>query len=495
MRRADAIWTIALKELSDRLRNRWIWTVSLLVLATSLAIAYLGAAPVGVVGAHGAGVVMASILNLAVYLVPLLALVMGAGAIIEEKRRGLLDLILAYPVSSTEYFLGTFLGHVLALVIALLASFVPTGVVLRVVSGINVLEFALLLVLVLGLGTAFLAISFLISILSRDPARGVASSVLVWILAVLVFDLALVGLLVASGGAVPESLFGSAMLLNPTDIFRLIAFSWVGSAASPLGLATVSPPFPRRGARQRARPLGYSAALALSPLVSETLSHGHTRMNKTTKYAIVTIVSFLTLGVGVSFAGELKGRVETKGKAPAVVFLKGVAGGTVPSTDTVITHTSGGKFEPAVTIGFVGNDFVFRNEDDQLHTTHLYLHLAYQKEVSGRPIENGATLYNIALPIQGMEVRRPIKSYHHFDDETGVIDVRCNPHPQESAATLIFDHPFAAVADASGAFSIPNVPAGNHEVWVWLDGEARKWKSVDVKASGSTNVVVEIGAP
>ena len=98
MKRADAVWAIARKELSERLRNRWIWTVSLLVLAAALAIAFLGAAPVGVIGAHGGGAILASILNLAVYLVPLLALVMGAGAIIDEKRRGLLDLILTYPV-------------------------------------------------------------------------------------------------------------------------------------------------------------------------------------------------------------------------------------------------------------------------------------------------------------------------------------------------------------------------------------------------------------
>ena len=243
MKRADVVRTIALKELSDRLRNHWIWTVSVLVLVTTLAIAFLGAAPVGVVGARGSGVVMASILNLAVYLVPLLALVMGAGVIIEEKRRGILDLILVYPVSSGEYFLGTFLGYAVALSIALVASFVPAAFVLAYTTGINLAEYGLLLGLILALGVAFLALSFLISILARDPARAVASSVLLWICAVLVFDLVLVGALVLYPG-VPPSTFGLALLLNPADIFRLLAFSWVGSAASPLGLATVAPPFP-----------------------------------------------------------------------------------------------------------------------------------------------------------------------------------------------------------------------------------------------------------
>lgn len=244
MKRPDAVWAIARKELSERLRNRWIWTVSVLVLAATIAIAFFSATPVGVVGAHGGGAILASILNLAVYLVPLLALVMGAGAIIDEKRRGLLDLVLTYPVSSGEYFLGTFIGYALALGIALVTSFVPTGIVLSATTGVDIQQYALLVVLVLALGTSFLALSFLISILSRDPARGVATSVLVWILAVFVFDLVLVGILVGFGGQIPETAFGVMLLLNPTDVFRLIAFTWVGSAASPLGLATVSPPFP-----------------------------------------------------------------------------------------------------------------------------------------------------------------------------------------------------------------------------------------------------------
>ena len=149
MKRADAVWTIAIKELSDRVRSRWIWTVSVVVLIASLAIALLGAAPVGVVGTQRAGAIMASIVNLAVYLVPLLALIMGAGAIIEEKRRGVLDLLLTYPISASEYFLGTFLGYAIALTIALVTSFVPTGIFLALTTDVDAFEYALLMMLVL----------------------------------------------------------------------------------------------------------------------------------------------------------------------------------------------------------------------------------------------------------------------------------------------------------------------------------------------------------
>lgn len=214
------------------------------------------------------------------------------------------------------------------------------------------------------------------------------------------------------------------------------------------------------------------------------------------RWMLLSTFLLLAAGIGTSQGADLTGRVVAPaGSGPAVVFLQGTTEGTLPEVDTVMTHRSDGTFDPAVAIGFVGNDFVFRNEDDQLHTTHLYLHLAYQEKISSRPIKNGATVYNIALPLEGMEVRRLIKPYHQFTEQTGFIDVRCNPHPEESASILVFDHPYAAVTAEDGAFSIPDVPAGTHDVWVWHAGTASHWRSVDVSASGATQITIEVAAP
>lgn len=200
------------------------------------------------------------------------------------------------------------------------------------------------------------------------------------------------------------------------------------------------------------------------------------------------LLSTLSLACQPPGPPVLEGQLDASA-GPTVVFLKG-AQGPIERTDTVITHAPGGAFDPPVSIGFVGSDFVLRNDDDQLHTTHLYLHLAYQKEISGRPIENGATLYNIAFPAKGMEVRRPIKGYHQLDDATGSIDIRCNPHPDEAATVLIFDHPYAVVVGEDGAFSLPNAPAGRHELWVWREGGASLWQEVEILESGPTHVAV-----
>jgi len=238
---SSACFAIARKELAGGLRNRWIWIVSMLLATSVLVIAFFGTATVGVHGVHGSGALIASLMNLAVYLVPLLALVMGCGAIIDEKQRGMLDLILVYPVSTGEYFSGTFLGFALALTIAIVSGFGISGLVLGLWSGMELGAYVALTFLALILGIVFLGLSFLLSLLSRERTRAVVASLFVWICSVFVFDLVLVGLLVVFGGELPSSVFRTILLLNPTDVFRILCFKWIGSSASPLGLSALTP--------------------------------------------------------------------------------------------------------------------------------------------------------------------------------------------------------------------------------------------------------------
>ena len=193
--------------------------------------------------------------------------------------------------------------------------------------------------------------------------------------------------------------------------------------------------------------------------------------------------------VSVVSAGELKGRV-TGNDGPVVVWVEGAAG-EVPSQDTPITHVSGGAFEPGLSIGYVGRSFVFKNEDDKLHNTHLYMRLAHQKDVSGRPLEFGSTVYNVALPRPGAVVEKPIKAYHRYRAETGFIEIVCNAHPNERAFLIVFDHPYAAIAGDGGKFVLPNVPSGKHEIRYWHRGDVKIWQDVEV-GKESAAVVIEV---
>ncbi len=205
--------------------------------------------------------------------------------------------------------------------------------------------------------------------------------------------------------------------------------------------------------------------------------------------AWVVATALLLVAVGGAEAGELHGRIATPSWGTAVVWVEGVKG-DVPHQETPLTHVRGGKFRPHVAIGFVGNDFVFRNKDNRMHNIHLNLRLARHEAVSGRSLLYGATLYNIALPAGSKSVRRPIKESFRYRDETGFIEVTCDPHPRERAFILVFAHPFAAVTAEDGTFSIPGVPAGRHPVRYWQGGKVADGGVVEVGASGVTEVVV-----
>ena len=70
------VLVLALGEIREGLRNRWV-AASIVLLATlAFALSALGSAPTGTVNAHALSVSVASLSSLSVYLVPLIALML-----------------------------------------------------------------------------------------------------------------------------------------------------------------------------------------------------------------------------------------------------------------------------------------------------------------------------------------------------------------------------------------------------------------------------------
>ena len=121
---------IAAKEFWDRIRNRWVLAVAIIFTLFALAIAYFGSAQQGEVGFHGIELTIASLVSLVIYLVPLIALILGYDAIVGEKERGSLDLLLSMPITRLELLLGKFTGLSAALASSTLAGFGLVGLLL-----------------------------------------------------------------------------------------------------------------------------------------------------------------------------------------------------------------------------------------------------------------------------------------------------------------------------------------------------------------------------
>jgi Cu-processing system permease protein len=233
---------IAAKEFRDRIRNRWLVAVALIFSLFALAIAYFGGAQQGEVGFHGIDVTVASLVSLVIYLVPLIALMLGYDAIVGEKERGSLELLLSMPITRFEILLGKYLGLAAALASSTAIGF-GAGLLplLNRLDANDLYQYAGFVLSAILMGMAFLSLSLLISVIALDRVRASGVAIALWFFFVLIFDLLLMGALVVSQGNLSSAVFGALLMLNPTDVFRLLNIFSSQQVQNMYGLATVMP--------------------------------------------------------------------------------------------------------------------------------------------------------------------------------------------------------------------------------------------------------------
>ena len=236
------IRVIAAKEFRDRIRNRWVLAVALIFALFALAIAYFGASQQGEVGFRSIDLTVASLVSLVIYLVPLIALILGYDAIVGERERGSLELMLSMPITRFEILLGKYLGLAAALASATVLGFgaglLPLASELTMRDGFHYAGFVGSAIL---MGLAFLSISMLVSVMALERVRASGVAIGLWFFFVLIFDLLLMGALVLSQGSLNSTTFAALMMLNPADVFRLMNIFSSEQVRSMYGLATVMP--------------------------------------------------------------------------------------------------------------------------------------------------------------------------------------------------------------------------------------------------------------
>src|SRR3989338_2710030 len=104
------VFIIMEKEVRDSRRNRWFVLISIIFAGLSLGLSLFSFAGIGSFGIAGFGRTTASLLNLVLFIVPLMGLLLGATSIAGEKESGTLNTLLAQPVSAIEIMVGKFVG-------------------------------------------------------------------------------------------------------------------------------------------------------------------------------------------------------------------------------------------------------------------------------------------------------------------------------------------------------------------------------------------------
>jgi len=233
----NTIWIIAQKELRDALRNRWFLLYTIAFVALSLAFSYLALAGAGIVGFAGFGRTAASLINLVLLIIPLMALTVGAQSLAGEQENSTLSYLLAQPVNRIEIFLGKYLGLALSLLASLTLGFGISGMVIALggAGATDPLAYVLLVGLAFMLSLTMLSVGLLVSAVTHKASVAVGIGLFLWLLFVFFGDLGMMGTAMAL--RVPIANLFLMSLSNPLQVFKMMAILDIQSTLDILGPA------------------------------------------------------------------------------------------------------------------------------------------------------------------------------------------------------------------------------------------------------------------
>jgi plastocyanin len=136
----------------------------------------------------------------------------------------------------------------------------------------------------------------------------------------------------------------------------------------------------------------------------------------------------------------------------------------IPTTPVEIDQ-KGCLYAPRVAGAQVDQTVRYVNGDALLHNVH------------GTPKDSSA--WNVSLPRRGAQ--REIR----VDHPEVMVSVRCDLHPWMQGWLGVLDHPYFAVTNADGLFTLRDVPPGDYTLAVWHERLGTKTTRVTVAPKGT----------
>jgi Cu-processing system permease protein len=228
--RLHRIGVVAREEYRRALETRWLFGFAALFAAFVLGLSFFGLAQSREVGFQGFARVTLSLLNLVLFMVPLVGLTLGVTSITGSGET--LPLLLAQPVTRGEVLAGKFLGLAAALGVAQALGFGGGGLVVALNAGADqVPGFLALTGLSLLLGWLNLAAALFLATVWTDRLKAMSAALLLWLLMVVAYDLVVLGATALLRGLPLQAVLFPAMLVNPVDLVRVLTTLAVGSGA------------------------------------------------------------------------------------------------------------------------------------------------------------------------------------------------------------------------------------------------------------------------
>jgi Cu-processing system permease protein len=228
----SAMLLCARQELLLAVRSRWLQLFAVVFAMLALAVASAGYILSGGYGLQDFGRTAASLVQLVLLIMPLTALTFGVLSLTPE--RGSAELLFAQPVSRVGILAGRYLGLFISLAAAQAIGFGLAGLVLHQQSGdTGLAAFVAVVTISLVLTAVFLSIAAMLAqARGARRARVLALALVVWFVAVVLYDVAVLGVASQLRSGAASRLLITAVLVNPADAARTAALMAVEGTAA-----------------------------------------------------------------------------------------------------------------------------------------------------------------------------------------------------------------------------------------------------------------------
>ena len=226
----SAFYMILKKELKDSLKSKWLVTFAVTFFFLALGVPYIILGAGGLLPQDYPGMVVGTLITLAVPLVPLVSLAMSSTTIAGERETGTLEYLLAQPASKVEVFFGKYVGIVLSLTLAMMLGYGGAELIVYATNPTFIVSFIYALLYSSLLSAASVGLGFIISVMTKTRAAAIGSGLFLWFVLVIIYDSGFLGVITVALNA--DALLLPLTIANPVETTRILALMHM--ADSPL---------------------------------------------------------------------------------------------------------------------------------------------------------------------------------------------------------------------------------------------------------------------
>ena len=218
------LFLIAYLDLKESIRAKWFLVYSVIFGGLIALFFIAGVTQSQVMGFSGLSRLLLMYIQITIVILPIFILITTVRSISGVRDSHVLEYMLSFPISLSQYYWGKFIGRFITVYLPVLLAMV-LALIYGVFKGASIPWdiFLLYTALLFSLSSTFLGIAFFISsfVKSSEVALGIAF--FVWIVLLAFIDIALISIMMSE--RFNDELIIFIAMINPMEIFRVAAIS------------------------------------------------------------------------------------------------------------------------------------------------------------------------------------------------------------------------------------------------------------------------------